>query len=105
MHSSLNYDIIYVTIFPIFAALAILAASGAVQYADEPGQVIVLNPKSYPPVGGYWTVDLDLASGGNLAVAAVDGTYFGDDIGFARMYGPRRRGRATVVPGREHGAL
>ena len=95
MHSSLNYDIIYVTIFPIFAALAILAASGAVQYADEPGQVIVLNPKSYPPVGGYWTVDLDLASGGNLAVAAVDGTYFGDDIGFARMYG---QGGADVQP-------
>ena len=95
MHSSLNYDIIYVTIFPIFAALAILAASGAVQYADEPGQVIVLNPKSYPLVGGYWTVDLDLASGGNLAVAAVDGTYFGDDIGFARMYG---QGGADVQP-------
>ena len=58
----------------------------AVQYAYEPGQVIVLNPKSYPPVGGHWTVDLDLPSGGDLVVAAVDGTYFGDDIGFARMY-------------------
>ncbi len=84
-----------VTALPMFAALAILAVSGAVQYADEPGQVTVLNPKSYPPVGGHWTVNLDLASGGNLAVAAVDGTYFGDDIGFARMYG---QGGADVQP-------
>ena len=84
-----------VTALPMLAVLAILAVSGAVQYADEPGQVIVLNPKSYPLVGDYWTVDLDLPSGGNLAVAAVDGTYFGDDIGFARMYG---QGGADVQP-------
>ena len=84
-----------VTALPMLAALAILAVSGAVQYADEPGQVTVLNPKSYPLVGGHWTVDLDLSSGGNLAVAAVDGTYFGDDIGFARMYG---QGGADVQP-------
>ena len=70
----------------MLAALAIIAMLVAVQYAYEPGQVIVLNPKSYPPVGGHWTVDLDLPSGGDLVVAAVDGTYFGDDIGFARMY-------------------
>ena len=36
-----------------------------------------------------------MPSGGNLAVAAVDGTYFGDDIRFARMYG---QGGADVQP-------
>ena len=79
----------------MFATLAILAVSGAVQYIDELEQVIVLNPKSYPLVGDYWIVDLDIPSGGNLTIAAVDGTYFGDDIGFARMYD---QGGADVQP-------
>ena len=57
-------------------------------HAGEPVQVTVLNPKSYPLVGGTWAVDLDVKGGGTLTVSAVDGTAFGDggDIKFAEMY-------------------
>ena len=79
-------------ILPAFALAAMLAmtlvVTGAVLHAGEPVQVTVLNPKSYPLVGGTWAVDLDVKGGGTLTVSAVDGTAFGDggDIKFAEMY-------------------
>ncbi len=87
VHFKPNCNTAYTLAILILTILTILAVSGSIQHVDESGQAIVLNPKSYPQVGGHWTVDLDLSSGGNLVVTAVDGTYFGDDIGFARMYG------------------
>ena len=70
------------------AILAItIAATGAVLHAGDPGQVIVLNPKSYPLVGGTWAVDLDVLEGGDLRVAAGEGTAFGRDVEFAGMHG------------------
>ena len=74
------------TALSAFAVLAVLAVSGTVQYTDQSGQVVVLNPESHPYVGSYWTVGLELSDGGTLAVASIDGTYFGEDIGFTRMY-------------------
>ena len=41
-----------------------LVVTGAVLHAGEPVQVTVLNPKSYPLVGGTWAVDLDVKGGG-----------------------------------------
>ena len=75
--------------FALAAMLAMtLVVTGAVLHAGEPVQVTVLNPKSYPLVGGTWAVDLDVKGGGTLTVSAVDGTAFGDggDIKFAEMY-------------------
>ena len=72
----------------LVAMLAItIAATGAVLHAGDPGQVIVLNPKSYPLVGGAWVVDLDVLEAGDLRVAAGEGTAFGRDVEFAGMHG------------------
>ena len=70
------------------AMLAItIAATGAVLHAGDPGQVTILNPKSYPLVGGTWTVDLDVLEAGDLRVATGEGTVFGRDVEFAGMHG------------------
>ena len=42
--------------------------------ADPAGQISVLNPQSYPLVGGEWTVRLATTGAGDLTVSAVDGT-------------------------------
>ena len=77
------------------AMLAItIAATGAVLHAGDPGQVIVLNPKSYPLVGGAWVVDLDVLEAGDLRVAAGEGTAFGRDVEFAGMHGDG----ASILP-------
>ena len=74
-------------IFLLAALLAItIAATGTVLHAGDPGQVTVLNPKSYPLVGGTWTVDLDVLEAGDLRVAAGEGTAFGRDVEFAGMH-------------------
>ena len=78
------------------AMLAItIAATGAVLHAGDPGQVIVLNPKSYPLVGGTWAVDLDVLEGGDLSVAAGEATALGRDVEFAGMHGD---GGSSMIP-------
>ena len=67
------------------AAAVVLAAGLAIPQGIDTDRITVLNPQSYPLVGSTWTVDLDHA-GGYLEVRAVDGTAFGGDIKFARMY-------------------
>ena len=77
-------------------AVALAAAlAGAAPHAGQSGQVTVLNPESYPLVGGTWSVELDVDGGGTLEVSAVDGTAFGKDIEFAGMYG---RDKAHLEP-------
>ena len=78
----------------VLAAALAVALTGTVLHAGEPGHAItVLNPKSYPLVGGTWAVNLDVAGGGDLAVSAVGSgggggtdTMFGRDIEFAGMH-------------------
>ena len=77
-------------------AVALAAAlAGAAPHTGQSGQVTVLNPESYPLVGGTWSVELDVDGGGTLEVSAVDGTAFGKDIEFAGMYG---RDKAHLEP-------
>ena len=65
----------------VVAAVAMLPGGGG---AD--GGILVLNPQSHPLVGGAWAVHLEVVGGGDLSVEAVDGTIFGRDVEFARMY-------------------
>ena len=65
----------------VVAAVAMLPGGGG---AD--GDILVLNPQSHPLVGGAWAVHLEVVGGGDLSVEAVDGTIFGRDVEFARMY-------------------
>ena len=77
-------------------AVALAAAlAGAAPHTGQSGQITVLNPESYPLVGGTWSVELDVDGGGTLEVSAVDGTAFGKDIEFAGMYG---RDKAHLEP-------
>ena len=69
------------------AVLAVVALAGIVPLTEQSGQVIVLNPESYPLVGGTWSVELDIRDGGPMIVSAVEGTAFGKDIEFAGLYG------------------
>ena len=90
--------------FALAATLAMaLAATGVALHADEPRQVAVLNPESYPLVGGVWTVDLDVGKGGDLAVSATGGTAFGEDIEFASLHSQEDGARLT--PSWDGGAL
>ena len=71
----------------ILAAVLAVTLAGVVSHAGEPGHVTVLNPKSYPLVGGTWAVHLDIKGGGTMTVSAANGTAFGEDVEFAGMYG------------------
>ena len=42
------------------AVLAVVALAGIMPLTEQSGQVIVLNPESYPLVGGIWAVDLEV---------------------------------------------
>ena len=85
------------------AVLAVVALAGIMPLTEQSGQVIVLNPESYPLVGGIWAVDLEvLEEGGggvggvgDLRVAADGGTAFGRDIEFAGM---RSGDGASILP-------
>ena len=71
----------------VLAAVLAVTLAGVVSHAGEPGHVTVLNPKSYPLVGGTWAVHLDIKGGGTMTVSAANGTAFGEDVEFAGMYG------------------
>ena len=85
------------------AVLAVVALAGIMPLTEQSGQVIVLNPVSYPLVGGIWAVDLEVlekgggggGGGGDLRVAADRGTAFGRDIEFAGM---RSGDGASILP-------
>ena len=70
----------------LVAVLVVVALAGTVSHAVQSGQVTVLNPESYPLVGGTWLVELDVQGGGVMTVSAVEGTTFGKDVEFAGLY-------------------
>ncbi len=57
---------------------------------QEYGQITVLNPQSYPVVGGDWTIEFRTHGIHDLAVSAIEGTTFGDyapdDVGFVDLW-------------------
>ena len=64
------------------------AAAGFI--TQEYGQITVLNPQSYPVVGGDWTIEFRTHGIHDLAVSAIEGTTFGDyapdDVGFVDLW-------------------
>ncbi len=49
------------------------------------GQITIINVKSYPLVGGDWTVRFTTEGTANLTITAIDGTEFGTDIDFFEL--------------------
>ncbi len=49
---------------------------------EEQNQIIILNPQSYPPLGGNWTVRFEIQGQADLTIKAVDGIEFGKDLEF-----------------------
>ncbi len=85
----------------VMVAVAAALLAGTLHESGA-GQAVVLNPVSYPLVGGIWAVDLEVLEGGGLRVAAAGGTEFGRDVEFAGM----RSGDGTFIsPAVEGGVL
>ena len=57
---------------------------------QEYGQITVLNPQSYPVVGGDWMIEFRTHGIHDLAVSAIESTTFGDyapdDVGFVDLW-------------------
>lgn len=48
-------------------------------------ELTILTVKSYPVVGGYWTVEFKTSGQSDLTIEAVEGTRFGEDIEFVEL--------------------
>ena len=81
-----------------FAAISTFLVEPAYGTADD-SPIKVLDPQSYPLVGGEWHVRFDVAGSGNLTVSAVNGTTMlvqdqqhagraSHDLSFLRLMGP-----------------
>ena len=113
----------YALVLAVTAVSISLAGSIAIYGSADAGQMAVLNPQSYPLVGGEWTVRLAVAGTGGLTVSAVNGTTLAPydpwravlhghrplpgggldpsyDLEFVRMRGA---GGAVMAPSYQHG--
>ena len=87
-----------ITLMLAFAAISTFLVEPAYGTADD-SPIKVLDPQSYPLVGGEWHVRFDVAGSGNLTVSAVNGTTMlvqdqqhagraSHDLSFLRLIGP-----------------
>ena len=53
---------------------------------NEKSSINILNPQSYPPLGGNWTVNFTSRGNDTMTVTAINGTKFGKDLKFLGLY-------------------
>ena len=71
---------------PVTVTTSEIQQSAASFLNREYGRIDVLNPQSYPVVGGEWTINFRTYGTHNLTISVINGTTFGDsspdDVGF-----------------------
>jgi hypothetical protein len=67
----------------IALACALSAASESLPAGDV--NITIINPQSYPTVGGNWTVTFNTTGAADLWITAVNGTEFNKDLEFIEV--------------------
>ena len=74
---------------PVTVTTSEIQQSAASFLNREYGRIDVLNPQSYPVVGGEWTINFRTYGTHNLTISVINGTTFGDsspdDVGFVEV--------------------
>ena len=77
-----NKTVIVTGLFLLFIALACALPIASESPPGGDANITIINPQSYPAVGGSWTVMFNTTGTADLWITAVNGTEFNKDLMF-----------------------
>jgi len=80
-----NKTVIVTGLFLLFIALACALPIASESPPGGDANITIINPQSYPAVGGNWTVLFNTTGTADLWITAVNGTEFNKDLEFLEI--------------------